>query len=70
MGKIQKETLGMKQISITFLAIVGAYSTMEGLLVLAKATSAMTAIYGSTMLTCAAVCAGFIGVLAIIRGDK
>lgn len=60
----------MKQISITFLAIVGVYSTMEGFLVLTKTTSAITAIYGSTMLTCAAVCAGFIGLLAMIRGDK
>ena len=40
----------MKQISITFLAIVGVYSTMEGFLVLAKATSAMHQIYGGTML--------------------
>ena len=60
----------MKQISITFLAIVGVYSTMEGVMVLAKATSAMHQIYGGTLLTCAAVCAGFIGLLAMIRGDK
>ena len=60
----------MKQISTTFLAIVGVYSTIEGFLVLAKATSAMHQIYGGTMVTCAAVCAGFIGVLAMMRGDK
>ena len=60
----------MKQISIAFLAIVGVYSTMEGFMVLAKATSAMHQIYGGTLLTCAAVCAGFIGVLAMMRGEK
>ena len=60
----------MKQISITFLAIVGVYSTMEGFMVLAKATSAMHQVYGGTLLTCAAVCAGFIGVLATMRGNK
>ena len=60
----------MKQISTTFLAIVGVYSTIEGFLVLAKATSAMHQIYGGIMVTCAAVCAGFIGVLAMMRGDK
>ena len=60
----------MKQISTTFLAIVGVYSTIEGFLVLAKATSAMHQIYGGTMVTCAAVCAGFVGVLAMMRGDK
>ena len=60
----------MKQISTTFLTIVGVYSTIEGFLVLAKATSAMHQIYGGTLLTCAAVCAGFIGVLVTMRGGK
>ena len=60
----------MKQVSITFLSIVGVYSTMEGFIVLAKATSAMHQIYGGTLVTCAAVCAGFIGVLAMMRGNK
>ena len=60
----------MKQISITFLAIVGVYSTMEGFLALAKASSAMHQIYGGTLMTCAAVCFGFIGVLSMMRGGK
>ena len=60
----------MKQISITFLAIVGVYSAVEVFMVLASATSAMHQIYGGTLLTCAAVCAGFIGVLAMMRGEK
>lgn len=60
----------MKQISITFLAIVGVYSTIEGFLVLAKATSAMHQIYGEALMTCAAVCAGFIGVLSMMRVEK
>ena len=60
----------MKQISITFLANVGAYSTMEGFMALAKATSDMHQIYGGTLLTCAAVCAGFIGVMAMMWGER